>query len=390
MAKRRFKLPGIQDLSKEQEDARALPKEGQHLVIGGPGTGKSILALLRARRYHEAKDDYVFLVFNKLLYQASKQLFGVQLEAQQWQSWFLNLFYEKTEQVVPRLPAKNKEFEEFDWVKIASIIHDTDITIGGDKPYLIIDEGQDMPPQFYRALTNLGYENIFVVADGNQPITEQNSKIQEIQDELAIDRQDVIELSINYRNSYPIARLAQEFYTGDSPSPPLQLPKHKGKSAKKPILFEYGQGEMVSFENVITRILKMADTNPSKLIGVITPDNKVRSKYFDRLKSMDLPLDNGRPSTVTYQSGSGSELSFDEGGIMVINSMSCKGLEFDTVFLADIHEHKCWPAIEKQKTRLFYVMVARAIDRIIMLKEAGKHCQVEAILPQDADVLERL
>ena len=38
MAKRRFQLPGIQDLSKEQERVRALPFEGQHLVIGGPGT----------------------------------------------------------------------------------------------------------------------------------------------------------------------------------------------------------------------------------------------------------------------------------------------------------------------------------------------------------------
>ena len=71
MAKREFNLPGIQDLSKEQEDARALPKQGQHLIIGGPGTGKSVLALLRSRRHQQDKDDYIFLVYNKLLNQAS-------------------------------------------------------------------------------------------------------------------------------------------------------------------------------------------------------------------------------------------------------------------------------------------------------------------------------
>ena len=64
MAKRRFRLPGIQDLSKEQEDARALPMEGQHLIVGGPGTGKSILALLRARRLSQEDAQYVFLVYN--------------------------------------------------------------------------------------------------------------------------------------------------------------------------------------------------------------------------------------------------------------------------------------------------------------------------------------
>ena len=67
MAQRLFELPGIQDLSKEQETARALPKKGRHLVIGGPGTGKSVLALLRARRHANAKEPHVFLVFNKLL-----------------------------------------------------------------------------------------------------------------------------------------------------------------------------------------------------------------------------------------------------------------------------------------------------------------------------------
>ena len=36
-ATRKFELPGIQDLTKEQELIRALPKAGQHLIVGGPG-----------------------------------------------------------------------------------------------------------------------------------------------------------------------------------------------------------------------------------------------------------------------------------------------------------------------------------------------------------------
>ena len=65
MAKRIFKLPGIQDLSKEQEQARALPLTGQHLIIGGPGTGKSVLTLLRARRLAAEKKGYRFLVYTQ-------------------------------------------------------------------------------------------------------------------------------------------------------------------------------------------------------------------------------------------------------------------------------------------------------------------------------------
>ncbi|WP_177419557.1 3'-5' exonuclease [endosymbiont of Lamellibrachia barhami] len=387
MAKRVFKLPGIQDLSKDQEDARALPKNGQHLIIGGPGTGKSVLALLRSRRHHQDKEDYIFLVYNKLLNQASRQLFGAKLESQQWQSWFMKLFFSLTEKQVPRLSADNgSNWEEIDWDGVLAVINDLGSLTERNLPFLVIDEGQDMPPQFYQALANLGFEKFYVVADQNQQIEpDKNSTRQEIQDSLAIDPNDVIELQHNYRNTYSIARLAREFYTGDPASPPPNLPKSK-HSAKRPILFESKHSQ---FQQLIGRILKMADLNQNRLIGIITPNNKVRKRYVNALMDVDVQLDNKRPRIETYQSGKHSELSFDEGGIMVINAQSCKGLEFDTVFLADINEHYLNPRMPDQKKRLFYVMVARAIDHVIMLKEAGKHCPVEAILPKDPDVLER-
>ena len=64
---------------------------------------------------------------------------------------------------------------------------------------------------------------------------------------------------------------------------------------------------------------------------------------------------------------------FDEGGIFIINAQSCKGLEFDTVFIADIHAFDCHPGIQDKKKRLFYVMLSRARERVFLLKEANKH-----------------
>ena len=108
MAKRRFELPGIQDLSKEQENVRALPSEGQHLIIGGPGTGKTVLTLLRARRHQGDREGYVFLVFNHLLNRASGQLFGGGLEGRTWIAWFLETFEEITGRPVPREDANGQ------------------------------------------------------------------------------------------------------------------------------------------------------------------------------------------------------------------------------------------------------------------------------------------
>jgi DNA helicase-2/ATP-dependent DNA helicase PcrA len=387
MAKHEFNLPGIQDLSKEQEYARALPKQGQHLIIGGPGTGKSVLALLRSRRHQQDKDDYIFLVYNKLLNQASRQLFGMELCSQQWQSWFAIIFKAASGEAVPKLPSNGNGWQEIDWVRTSEIIAALPI-IGGEKhPFLIIDEGQDMPPEFYQALFNLGFENVYAVADQNQQIVPgQNSTRQEIQNGLGIAPNDVIELQDNYRNSRPIARLAREFYTGDPASPPPALPNRP--SAIRPILYTYEQSD---FQNLIERILKNADTTPEKLIGLIAPNNKTRERYFEALMKTKatVKFDNVPPAVQTYLAGSSPDIPFNEGGIMVINAQSCKGLEFDTVFLADINQHFCNTKNQDQTKRLFYVMVARAKERVIMLKEAGKHCPVDAILPQDTDILER-
>lgn len=385
MAKRDFNLPGIQDLSKEQEDARALPKQGQHLIIGGPGTGKSVLALLRSRRHQQNNEDYVFLVYNKLLDQASRQLFGIELNGQQWQSWIMSTFRTVTGGSIPQLPPNKNGWKEIDWVQASEIIAALHPNENESRPFLIIDEGQDMPPEFYQVLANLGFEDFYVVADQNQQIVPgQNSTRQDIQNSLGIASADVIELQDNYRNMYPTARLAREFYTGDPASPPPELPNRA--SNVRPILYEY-QAER--FSKMIEWILKNFDINPSKLYGIITPNNVVRDLYYQALTTNKINLDNGSPRIETYKNGVNHKLTFNEGGIMVINAQSCKGLEFDTVFLADIHLHYFDARNPNQTKRLFYVMVARAKERVIMLKQTNTHCPVEAILPQDNIILER-
>ena len=311
----------------------------------------------------------------------------MELCSQQWQSWFASIFKAASGEAVPKLPPNGNGWQEIDWVRTSEIIAALPLLGGAKHPFLIIDEGQDMPPEFYQALFNLEFENVYVVADQNQQIVPgQNSTRQEIQNGLGIAPNDVIELQDNYRNSHPIARLAREFYTGDPASPPPALPNRP--SAIRPILYTYEQSD---FQNLIERILKNADMAPEKLIGLIAPNNKARERYFEALMKtkVTVKFDNAPPAVQTYLAGSSPNIPFNEGGIMVINAQSCKGLEFDTVFLADINQHFCNTQNQDQTKRLFYVMIARAKERVIMLKEAGKHCPVDAILPQDTEILER-
>ena len=205
MAKRKFELPGIQDLSKEQERVRALSSEGRHLIIGGPGTGKTVLTLLRAKRHQGDRDRYVFLVFNHLLDRASGQLFGGRLEGRTWDAWFREVFKEVTGRPAPLEDANDNGYRAIEWCGVEQIVQDLPKGNDGERPFLVIDEGQDMPRQFYDALVGVGFDRFFVVADQNQQITERNSSRKDIQDCLAIDTDAVVELKRNYRNRYHVA-----------------------------------------------------------------------------------------------------------------------------------------------------------------------------------------
>ena len=162
--RRKFELPGIQDLSKEQEVARGLPEDGQFLIIGGPGTGKSVLALLRARRLYKNHGSYFFLVFNHILNMACGQLFGTGFTGKTWITWFLATFERSLGAAVPRKPPNPNGFKEIDWpraVEMAQLLPN----MNTENPYLVIDEGQDMPPQFYEILVLLGFDRFYVLAE---------------------------------------------------------------------------------------------------------------------------------------------------------------------------------------------------------------------------------
>ena len=387
MAERRFKLPGIQDLSKEQEAARALPKEGQHLIVGGPGTGKSVLALIRTRRHQRAGDDYLFLVFNHLLNRANGELFGEGLKSETWNGWFHKIFKETTGKPAPLMPPRSgSDFRGIDWDGVDTIIRSLPASTPHiERPYLVIDEGQDMPRQFYESLVNLGFEDFFVVADQNQQITEENSSRRDIENCLGLNTADVKELTWNYRNRYAVARLAREFYTGDPASPPPDLPGPAPLAGAAPWLYSYHPDHLSA---VARRILSLSDRGPRQLIGVIAPNNRVRERYLSALQSVDIPLDNPRPTIETFHGDHRPEVVFGEGGILVINAQACKGLEFDTVMLADIDEHWINQRDPDAARRLFYVMVARAIERVFLFMKQGEH-SIETILPTDPSILQR-
>ena len=386
---RRWELPGIDDLTKEQDAVLALPAFGRHLVIGGPGTGKTVVCLLRARRHDREKDDYIFLVWNHLLHRASATLFDGEFRASTWESWFWSQFRSLLRKSVPTLPPPEGEtWKPIDWPEVRRQIGSLPAGSGPTRDsLLVIDEGQDMPPGFYDFLNQIEFEHIFVAADQNQQIKDENSSLQDLKVHLCVAESDVIELTYNHRNNYPIARLARAFYTGDPASPPPDLPP-RTNTIYTPHLYYMDENTM---PRIARNILRHWDQDPRRLIGIIAPNDKVRKCYVNTITSavhdLNLTLDNGTPEIQTFHGKHRPEVRFDQGGILVINAQACKGLEFDTVLLAEIDQHRIMDTDRDRTRKLFYVMVSRARQRVVMFMNKGGSEAIEEILPKDQSIL---
>ena len=387
MAKRKFRLPGVEDLNKDQDRVLRLPEDGQFLIVGGPGTGKSVVALLRAMKFSNG-NDYIFLTYNRVLSSATNQL------AQGLHSnTLLRFFNKKLRDSLKPIREKLKQDEDgnkeqiqncnsiliknfgHDYKKIDKFLQDNNFELTETTRHLIVDEGQDMPPDYYERLMDFGYENFFIVADQNQQLeADENSSRKELSNILGLEVEDVIELKQNYRNSHPIALVAQHFFT-DKSSPKPELPEVSKAALGAPVLYEYKD-----FHQCIKFILREVDRDLTNLIGVVVAKTTILDICKRELEGIEIELDNEKPKIQSYKTGQAVEIDFSEGGVVVLNASSIKGLEFDVVFIM-LNGFEIYNNDEDSMRKKLYVMSSRAIKKLIFFQSSSNN--ITKILPSD-------
>lgn len=370
-------LPKEQDLTKDQRIAIRKPADGQYLVVGAPGTGKSVVALWRLKKYADEK-DIQFLTFNRVLNHANRALVGdsQKYEMNTAMSWLYDLHWNLVDgkretynkDKMPEISAHKPDYE-----KLMETFKNHNVDRSNLS--LIIDEGQDLPPAWYVAVEALNIENFFVVADQNQQITDQNSSHDELIELLGLEKADVIHLKENWRNTTPIAAFANYFYTDKSSFKP-ELPNKP--SVNVPILYEYP-----NLDSVKEIILSSYDNDPSKLLGLIVANDNKRDWWAKNLKKDDKAKTRreSAPIVSTYDSNQKNEvgIDFEQGGIVVLNDKSVKGIEFDEVFII-IDDFKSINNDKESLMKRMYVMASRARDRLFLFK-SGRKSILEEVLP---------
>jgi len=358
-----MKLPSYQELSKEQDKINTLPLDGSFLVVGPPGTGKTVMALYRAQMLAKKREEFWVLMHSRLLKQYTEDAadeLDIRGEVNTFHRWIFGFWYEQYGKKYPSLG----RFQP-DWVEMLSMVN-RNPPPKASLPHLIVDEGQDFAKEFFQVARYLT-PALTVFADENQRLAEHNSRIQEIADYGLLD--SVHNLTRNYRNTREIAALAAYFYTGlktGIAAPP-------DRSGDMPVL-----QKVANAASAAEFIAKYEKSRTNKDIGVLVPNKHTLFQLAGLLKGQTK-----RPAEV-FVGGKGAraeQLSFGEPGIKLICYQSAKGLEFDTVFLPELQNYKQDPRVPDFKM-MMYVLISRARHNLFMMYSGDGIPPVVEALPR--------
>lgn len=431
-----MRMPNAREISEEQQDIfEEAPLEGCILVSGPPGTGKTVIAFLRAQLIAKKKIDVTVLMFNRVLKRYTENVaedLGDLVATNTMHTWFpewwnkhkiqnhsfifpiikdnkvyLNCPYEEKENIKhlggkwqSTHPLTNKKpgmwyvdktkyesspdsYEQwcksydplkldewkFDWGQMKDIYVELEEDKMIDWGHIIIDEGQDFEAGFYSFLHMAGRQlekgGITVLADENQRLEEEHhSSLQDIRQALRIankpERQFV--LSKNFRNTMPIAKLAGYFYVGLETG----IPDLPNKIGVNPLLLKN-----INVEEQIKYICNTLKFRGALEVGIIVDNESDRKLFFEGLTSQ---LTNYSVQTYTSRDPQLSRnLVFDKQGIVsILNRKSCKGLEFDMVFVPQLQKIKVDDSNLTTFKMNMYVICSRARSELVFMCDKGE------------------
>ena len=265
-----MRLPSYQDLSKEQDRINNLSLDGSYLVTGPPGTGKTVMALYRASMLQSKRRPVKLLMHGRLLKQYTSSAISELLidgSVSTYDRWLSDFFWKHHHRSVP----SNGPWDP-DWGEVMRLVNSSPPP-PLECPDLIVDEGQDLPKEFY-VLARLVSKNLTVFADENQRLRETNSTLDEIRAYGSFGDNEIHVLTRNYRNTREIATLATNFYTGLG-SGIADLPSRSGDV---PVVVHH-----TDLDATVEFIRNFESANNDLEIGVMTPNDSIRERVVRAL-----------------------------------------------------------------------------------------------------------
>jgi superfamily I DNA/RNA helicase len=349
-----MRLPSLDDLLRVPEQMRVFehPPDDHLFVAGPPGSGKTSLAVYRARNLMNQGRTVCLITRNRMLAALARQL-GDGVASNTMHSFVASDYASRHRRFVPQV-----EPYVFDWEQVFS-----DYRAGGALPvfdHLIIDEAQNLPPGFFQWARAFGGRFLDVFADEEQAISPERSSLQEVRDRAGLP--DPFRLTLNHRNTPEIAEVAEHFHESAVRLAP-------GRVQRPPSGEIPGLIELSSFADLVGRVVTRL-RNRRESIGVIVQKvnevDQVLGLVRGQLRAGE------RVDAYTSDTAAGAEagIHIREPGVTIITGESAIGLEFDCVFLLDLA--RSLPCRDPADKRRMYMLCARARDSLVLVNGPEK------------------
>ncbi|MNX73609.1 Viral (Superfamily 1) RNA helicase [compost metagenome] len=347
-----MRLPTFQNLSEEQLLIYEYAPDAPLFVLGPPGSGKTTMAIWRARYLATAplNRNVTVLTRNRLLVATAGQMARGDVDRRQVDTATMHQFssrayYEKFGRCIPEpLPfVYNWEQAIADYAAIRHI---------PTLDHLIIDEAQNLPIGFIRWAVQFGAKVVTVFADEDQTTLAEHSTVRDI---CAAGMPQPRRLTKNFRNGEEIASLMEQFHI-DGILPPARVTQ--GRMNEQPRLLQISTWDML-VADVVQRY-----RNQRYSIGVIVDSHASIRTVVELLKAA-LPTVRIDFYASNLPAKAEHAIVTRAPGVTVLTSESAIGLEFDAAYVQDLSSQL--PPNDRAKHRRLYMLCARAQRSLILV-----------------------
>lgn len=347
-----MQLPAWDELIEKQLDVLEHPLDQSLLVVGPPGSGKTVLALRRAQMAAHAGHRVVIITYNRMLRRLLALLNNKEendtnrIRMHTMHSYIGSHYRRHTGEDIP---TETPGSFEYLWRPMLERLVQKR-SLPDERMHLSVDEGQDLPADFFRYAADYIAPRMTVFADEDQALRNQQTTLMQIKKAARMD--DPILFSLNHRNAPEVARVAEHFHSGRLPAAEVQ----RAASGEAPVLLR-SRNLGATAERVSNWY-----SNRGGSIGII-----VNSNGYGRKLKRELTARLPKERVDFYDSIMKNEdrINVLHPGVTILNKESVKGQEFDTVFLLEL---ECFiPCTNDAKRRAMYMMCSRARDNLFLV-----------------------
>ncbi len=320
-------------------------------ITGCAGSGKSIIALWKAKQINDLGKSFYFVVYTKVL----KQYFddGIQQINDPALAGMKKMLQDET-----------KFFYYDNWRR--QMLTNVD--------YMVVDEAQDFKREDIETLINTANKSTWFFGDTKQSLYKfRGDTLSMAQIAAIINEESPYSLSHNYRLPKKIARLVDYICTSDLEWHCVKEGEHLPEKI-----------ECSSFNAQLDKIMEIIKQQNLKNVGILLPYNSYTTSQrrpdvhsaYNYLKSKGFNVDakfdfkkQDRQYPQTHK-----ELNFASDNPKLMTYHSSKGLQFDAVF---IPEPTLWEGDEPFTP--LYVAMTRTSDRLYLLYSGNQPAILDSI-----------